>query len=215
MKLYGYFRSSAAFRVRIAFSLKGITPDDSIFVHLRQGEQRAPAYAAKNPQLLVPALEVDEGHVLAQSLAIMEYLDETWPQPPLLPLGAVARARVRALAMIAACEIHPLQNLRVLNHLRQSCGQDEAQATAWARHWNEVGLTAFEKSVAGHPDTGRYCHGDTPTLADICLVPQVFSAQRFGVDMAAYPTVMRIHQACMALPAFDQAQPAKQPDAEA
>jgi maleylacetoacetate isomerase len=144
----------------------------------------------------------------------MEYLDETWPQPPLLPLGAVARARVRALAMIAACEIHPLQNLRVLNYLRERCGQDEAQATAWARHWNEVGLTAFERSLAGHPDTGRYCHGDAPTLADTCLVPQVFSAQRFGVNMAAFPAVMRIHQACMTLPAFDQAQPAKQPDAE-
>jgi maleylpyruvate isomerase len=214
MKVYGYFRSSAAFRVRIALNLKGITPDDTAFVHLRKGEQRAPAYAAKNPQLLVPAIELDEGPVLAQSLAIMEYLDETWPQPPLLPLGAVGRARVRALAMIAACEIHPLQNLRVLSHLRQSCGLDETQAMAWARHWNEVGLTAFEKSLAGHPDTGRFCHGDAPTLADICLVPQVFSAQRFGLEMAAFPTVMRIHEACMMLAAFDLAQPSKQPDAE-
>ena len=214
MKLYGYFRSSAAFRVRIAFNLKRLVPDETAFIHLRRGEHSAPAYIATNPQGLVPALVLDDGSVLGQSLAIMEYLDETHPEPPLLPRDPVGRARVRAMAMICACEIHPLQNMRVLAYVRQSYGLDEAGSFAWARHWNEVGLAAFERSLAGHPSTGRFAHGDRPGLADACLVPQVFSAQRFSVDLAAYPTVLRIHQSCMALPAFDLAQPSKQPDAE-
>jgi maleylacetoacetate isomerase len=214
MKFFGYFRSSAAFRVRIAFNLKGVTPDETAFIHLRRGEHSAPGYLATNPQGLVPALVLDDGSVLGQSLAIMEYLEETHPEPPLLPRDPAGRARVRAMAMICACEIHPLQNMRVLAYVRANYGLDEAGSFAWARHWNEVGLAAFERSLAGHPSTGRFTHGDRPGLADACLVPQVFSAQRFSVDLAAYPTVMRIHQACMALPAFELAQPAKQPDAE-
>ena len=214
MKFFGYFRSSAAFRVRIAFNLKGIAPDETAYVHLRRGEHGAPGYITTNPQGLVPALMLDDGSVLGQSLAIIEYLDETHPEPPLLPRDAGGRARVRAMAMLCACEIHPLQNLRVLSYLRQTYGLDEAASFAWARHWNEDGLAALERSLAGHSSTGRFAHGDRPGLADACLVPQVFSAQRFGVALAAYPTVMRIHQACMALPAFDLAQPSKQPDAE-
>lgn len=213
MKLYGYFRSSAAFRVRIALNLKGIVYDND-FRHLRKGEHLSAEYAAINPQKLLPALQLDDGQILSQSLAICEYLDETHPQPPLLPSDPVGRARVRSLAMIPACEIHPLQNLRVLAYVRQTYGQDEAGSFAWGRHWNEVGLAAFEQSVAGNKATGRFCHGDTPGLADIYLVPQILGAKRFGVDLAKFPTLTRIADACMALPAFDKAQPAKQPDAE-
>ncbi|HEX2886935.1 maleylacetoacetate isomerase [Vineibacter terrae] len=214
MKFYGYFRSSAAFRVRIAMNLKGIAPELA-FVHLRRQEQVAPAYTRVNPQQLVPALVLDDGTALAQSLAILEYLEETHPEPPILPRDPVGRARVRSLAMIPACEIHPIQNLRVLGYLGTACGQDEAGKQAWARHWIDVGFTAYEASVAGHPQTGRFSHGDAPTIADMCLVPQVFNARRFGNDLTRYPTLMRIFEACMAVPAFDQAQPAKQPDAEA
>ncbi|TXL74296.1 maleylacetoacetate isomerase [Vineibacter terrae] len=214
MKFYGYFRSSAAFRVRIAMNLKGVAPEFA-FIHLRRQEQVAPAYTRVNPQQLVPALVLDDGTALAQSLAILEYLEETHPEPPILPRDPVGRARVRSLAMIPACEIHPIQNLRVLGYLGTACGQDEAGKQAWARHWIDVGFTAYEASVAGHPQTGRFSHGDAPTIADMCLVPQVFNARRFGNDLTRYPTLMRIFEACMAVPAFDQAQPAKQPDAEA
>ena len=207
MKLHGYFRSSAAFRVRIAFNLKGIAYEDA-FHHLRKGEHLKPEYAAINPQKLLPALQLDDGTVLTQSLAIMEYLDETHPEPPLLPRDAIGRARVRALAMIPACEIHPL-------HVRDTYGQDEAGSFAWARHWNEVGLQAYEDMLTRTVGTGRFSHGEAPGLADTCLVPQVIGAKRFSVDLARFPTVMRVFDACMSLDAFDRAQPAKQPDAEA
>lgn len=213
MKFYGYFRSSAAFRVRIAMNIKGIAPQLA-FIHLRRQEQTAPAFTRINPQQLVPALVLDDGAVIAQSLAILEYLEETHPEPPILPKDPFGRARVRSLAMIPACEIHPIQNLRVLGHLGTACGQDDAGKQAWARHWIDVGFSAYEASVAGDPRTGRCSHGDTPTIADMSLVPQVFNARRFGVDMSAYPTIVRIFDACMALPAFDLAQPSKQPDAE-
>ncbi|WP_255468696.1 maleylacetoacetate isomerase [Reyranella sp. CPCC 100927] len=213
MKFYGYFRSSAAFRVRIAMNLKGITPDLA-FIHLRRQEQTSPDYTRINPQQLVPTLVLDDGTALAQSLAILEYIEETHPEPPILPKDPAGRARVRSLAMIPACEVHPIQNLRVLGYLGQACGQDEAGKQAWARHWIDVGFTAYEASVAGHPKTGRFSHGDTPTIADMCLVPQVFNAKRFGNDLAKYPTLMRIFDTCMAHPAFDRAQPSQQPDAE-
>ena len=214
MKLHGYFRSSAAFRVRIALNLKGITYDNA-FRHLRKGEHLTADFAAINPQKLLPALELDDGSVLTQSLAIVEYLDETHPKPPLLPGDALDRARVRSLAMIPACEIHPLQNLRVLKHVREAYGQDEAGSFAWARHWNEVGLQAYEDTLAAGPSgPGRFSHGDTPTLADICLVPQVFGAKRFGVELGRYGRVMRVYDACMAMEAFERAQPSRQPDFE-
>ncbi|HJQ60953.1 MAG TPA: maleylacetoacetate isomerase [Vineibacter sp.] len=213
MKLYGYFRSSAAFRVRIALNLKGVKPELA-FIHLRRDEQTAPAYTRINPQQIIPALVLDDGTAFGQSLAILEYLEETHPEPPILPKDPAGRARVRSLAMIPACEIHPIQNLRVLNYIGANYGQDEAGRQAWGRHWIDVGFTAYEASVAGHPKTGRFSHGDSPTVADMCLVPQVFNARRFGNDLSKYPTLMRIFDTCMALPAFDQAQPSKQPDAE-
>ena len=214
MKLIGYFRSSAAFRVRIALNLKGIVVAHESR-HLRKGEQAAPDYAALNPQKLVPALVLDSGEVLTQSLAIVEYLVETHPEPPLLPRDAVGRARVRALAQIVASDIHPIQNLRVMAYLREQFGQTEESAFAWSRHWIETGFAAYEATVTDDRRTGTYSHGETPTLADLCLVPQVFNAGRFKVDMARFPTIRRIFDACMALPAFDAAQPSRQPDAEA
>jgi len=212
MKLHSYFRSSAAFRVRIALNLKGV-PYDMAFVHIAKGEHRQPAYGALNPQALVPTLDVD-GNLLTQSLAIMEYLDETHPQPPLLPSDPLARARVRSLSLLIACEIHPVNNLRVLQHLKRSLGQSEEQVNAWYRHWIADGLAKFEAQLAGTPGTGRFCHGDIPGMADCCLVPQVFNAQRYQCDVASYPTTMRVFSECMKLAAFDRAQPAKQPDAE-
>jgi maleylacetoacetate isomerase len=213
LKLHGYFRSSAAFRVRIALNLKGLKYEGS-FHHLRKGEHLKPDYAAINPQKLLPTLQLDDGALLTQSLAIMEYLEETHPIPPLLPKKPVERARVRSLAMIPACEIHPLQNLRVLKHVRETYGQDEAGSFAWARHWNEVGLQAYEDMLTRTAGTGRYSHGDMPSLADTCLVPQVIGARRFSVDLSRYPTLMRIFDECMKHPAFDKAQPSKQPDFE-
>jgi maleylacetoacetate isomerase len=213
MKLIGYFRSSAAFRVRIGLNLKGIAVAHAAR-HLRKGEQATPDYVAINPQKLVPTLVLDSGEVLTQSLAILEYLEETHPEPPLLPKDAVGRARVRALALITTADIHPIQNLRVMAYLRDKFGHTEESAFAWSRHWIETGFEAYEASVANDPRTGTFSHGDRPTLADLCLVPQVFNAQRFKVDMAKYPTIQRIHTACMKHPAFDAAQPAKQPDAE-
>ena len=211
MKLYTYFRSSAAYRVRIALNLKDIAYEPA-FVHLAKGEHRKPEYAALNPQGLVPALE-DAGRLLNQSLAIIEYLDESRPFPPLMPKEAFARARVRSLALLVACEIHPLNNLRALQHLKRSLGQTDEQANGWYRHWIADGLSRLEAELA-NPATGRFSHGDTPTLADCCLVPQVFNAQRYQCDTTAYPTVMRINDECMKLDAFQRAQPGKQPDAE-
>ena len=214
MKLYDYFRSSAAYRVRIALNLKGIRPDERMFVHLRMGNQRAQDYLALNPQGLVPALALDDGHVLTQSLAIVEYLDETHPEPPLLPRDPTARARVRAIALTIACEIHPLNNLRVLNYLIGTMGVSREQKDGWYRYWIDVGFEALEKMLERDSATGRHCHGDQPTLADICLVPQIANARRFNIDMSPYPTLNRIEAACNALPAFADAAPARQPDAE-
>jgi maleylacetoacetate isomerase len=213
VKLYTYFRSSAAFRVRIALNIKGL-PYEPQFVHLPKGEHRAPAYASVNPQALVPTLEDGGGTRLTQSLAIMEYLEEQHPSPPLLPSDAIGRARVRSLALLVACEIHPLNNLRVLQHLRKALGQTEEQVNGWYLHWIADGLAKLEAELAGDARTGKFCHGDAPGIADCCLVPQVFNAQRFKADLTPYRNVVRIFDACMKLDAFDRAQPSRQPDAE-
>lgn len=213
MELYTYFRSSAAYRVRIALNLKGLSADYR-YVHLVKdgGEQHRPEYLAINPQGLVPAL-VDQGQVLTQSLAIIEYLEETHPAPPLLPRDALGRARVRALALLVACEIHPLNNQRILKYLEQELGKDQESRNRWYRHWVIEGFNALEKLLAGNPATGKFCHGDQPSVADICLVPQVFNAQRFSVDLSPYPTITRINARCLALPAFAGAAPGQQADA--
>lgn len=211
MRLHGFFRSSAAYRVRIGLNLKGLAYDNA-FVHLRKGEQSAPAFLAINPQGLVPVLE-DGAAVLSQSLAILEYLDETHPQPPFLPRDPPGRARVRALALVPACEIHPLNNLRVLNYLERDLALPADARTAWYHRWIAEGFTALERLLAD-PRTGAFCHGDTPGLADICLVPQVANALRFKCPLEAYPTIRRIYATCLDLPAFATAQPERQPDAE-
>jgi maleylacetoacetate isomerase/maleylpyruvate isomerase len=211
VRLYTYFRSSAAFRVRIALNLKGAAYEPQ-FVHLAKGEHLQPAYRTVNPQGLLPALQVD-GALLAQSLAIMEYLEETHPRPPLLPQDPLGRARVRGLSLIVACEIHPLNNPRVLKYVKNTLGHSQEEVDAWYRHWIADGLAKLQAEL-DRPGTGRYCHGDAPSMADCCLVPQIFNAQRFKCDLAPYPTVMRIFDACMQLDAFDRAQPGKQPDAE-
>jgi len=214
MRLYDYFRSSAAYRVRIALNVKGVKPDARTHVPLRKGGQRARDYLARNPQGLVPALELDDGRVLTQSLAIIEYLEETHPAPPLLPRDPAERVRVRGIALQIACDIHPLDNLRVLNYLIGTIGASREQKDAWYRHWIDVGFEALEKTLARDPATGRFCHGDTPTLADICLVPQIANARRFDIDLSSWPTLVRIESACSALPAFAEAAPERQPDAE-
>jgi maleylacetoacetate isomerase len=211
MKLYTAFRSSAAFRVRIALNLKGLAYEPA-FVHLGRGEHRRPEYAAINPQALVPAFETD-GVRLVQSLAIIEYLEQTHPLPPLLPEDAPGRARVRSISMLVACEIHPLNNLRVLQHLKRALAQSDDQVNAWYQHWIADGFQKLEAELA-RAAAGSFCHGDSPTMADCCLVPQVFNAQRYQCDTAPYPKVMRVFAECMKLDAFDRAQPAKQPDAE-
>jgi maleylpyruvate isomerase len=214
MKLYTYFRSSAAYRVRIALNLKGLDYE-ALPVHLLRngGEQLTDAYRAINPSALLPTLD-DDGAVIGQSLAIIEYLEETRPQVPLLPVASADRARVRALALTVAADTHPLGNLRVLKYLKHDLNVSEEVKLEWQRHWLRTGMATLETMLAGDARTGRYCHGDTPTLADCCLVPQVFGAQRFGVDLAPYPTVTRIHDACAGLPAFHQAHPSQQPDTE-
>ncbi|WP_323001560.1 maleylacetoacetate isomerase [Denitromonas sp.] len=214
MKLYTYFRSSAAYRVRIALNLKGL-PWEAAAVHLARdgGEQHSAAYRAVNPAELVPTLE-DRGATLTQSLAIIEYLDELRPQPALLPANLLARARVRAIAQAIACDIHPINNLRVLQYLTGTLGVSEDQKLAWYRHWVDTGLAAVEAMLADHPDTGQFCHGDTPGLADCCLVPQVYNARRFNCRLDHVPTVMRIVDACEGLPAFQAAAPGAQADAE-
>ena len=214
MKLYTFFRSSASYRVRIALNLKGVNYEQ-VPIHLRRGggEQFSAAYKAVNPQALVPALE-DSGRILTQSLAIMEYLEELYPNPPLLPPAAADRALVRSMALIIACEIHPIQNLRVLVHLKNDLKQSDDDLNLWARHWIGLGLSAVEQLVVSGPKRGKFCFGDTPTLADICLIPQLANARRFGCDLSVYPTLLQIETACNALPAFANAAPEKQPDAE-
>jgi maleylpyruvate isomerase len=211
MKLYSYHRSSAAYRVRIALNLKGIAYE-YVAVHLVKGEQRAEGYLAVSRQGLVPAV-VDEGATLTQSLAIIEYLDERYPQPPLLPAAPIERARVRAIALNIACEIHPLNNLRVLQYLSGVLGVGEDARNAWYRHWIDVGLAALEAQLAADPETGACCHGDTPTLADICLVPQLANARRYAIPLDSYPTLLRIDGNCRQLAAFAAALPDRQPDA--
>ncbi len=211
MKLYSYFRSSASYRVRIALALKGIA-HDAQYVNLPQAEHQTDQYRAVNAQGLLPALE-DAGHVLIQSLAIIEYLDERFPQPPLLPRDAVDRAYVRGLSQIVACEIHPLNNLRTLKYIRKTYGLDEEGVNRWYRHWIADGFGMLERYLGRERRSGKYCAGDAVTMADCCLVPQVFNAQRYHCDLQPYPTVTRIFDRCMTLDAFTTTQPAQQPDA--
>ena len=211
MQLYTYFRSSASYRVRIALNLKGLEARH-VPISLIKGEQRTETYHHLNPQDLVPSLVLDGGQVLTQSLAIIEYLDETHPTPPLLPTEALCRARVRALSQAVACEMAPLNNLRVLHYLTGEMGLSDDQKLQWYRHWIATGFTALEVMLQAE-ETGQFCHGDTPTLADCCLVPQVYNAERFECDLTPYPTIRRIHEACNTLPAFANAHPARQPDA--
>ncbi|WP_017772632.1 maleylacetoacetate isomerase [Paraburkholderia kururiensis] len=214
MQLYSYFRSSASYRVRIALNLKGL-PYDYVPIHLLRGggEQFSSAYRKLNHDAIVPTL-VDDGHALQQSLAIVEYLEETHPTPPLLPATAVDRAHVRSIALQIACEIHPLNNLRVLKYLKHTVGVTDDVKDAWYRHWVEAGFETLEARLAGDARTGKLCFGDTPTLADICLIPQVFNAQRFKVDTARFPTIQRIYDHAAQLDAFERAAPGQQPDSE-
>jgi maleylacetoacetate isomerase len=214
MKLYTFFRSSASFRVHIALNLKGLKYEQAP-IHLRRGggEQLSAAYKAINPQALVPALE-DGGKILTQSLAIIEYLEERYPQPPLLPRDPADKAVVRSMALIIACEVHPIQNLRVLQYVKREYNQSDEQVNRWAQHWIDLGLAALEQTIVAQARRGRFCFGDTPTLADICLVPQLGNARRYGCDLSPYPAIMEIEKNCMALPAFADAVPEKQPDAE-
>ena len=212
MKLDDYYRSSAAYRVRIALSYKGLAYTQHSR-HLRYGAQREAGYLARNPQGLVPALEVD-GVVLTQSLAIIEYLEETHPQPPLLPITALERARVRSLALQIACDLHPLNNLRVLKYLKNPLGHEQATVDAWYRHWVGLELGALETRLANDAASGQFCHGDQPSLADVCLVPQMYNARRLECDLSGFPILRRIDQSCRELPAFAQAAPERQADAE-
>jgi len=212
MKLYSYFRSSAAYRVRIALALKGLDYEYAS-IQIAKGKQFEPAYAAVNPQHLVPVLE-DERKLLYQSLAIIQYLDETYPEPRILPTDRFERNRVRSLALIIACEIHPLNNPRVLNYLTGKLGVSEDQKLEWYRHWVTMGFTPLETRLAHEAGTGRFCHGDTPGFADCVLVPQVANARRFKVDLEAFPTIQRIDAACRELEPFKQAAPENQPDAQ-
>jgi len=211
IKLYNYFRSSAAYRVRIALNLKNL-PYEYLPVHLVKGEQREERFRALNPQALVPLL-VDDGHAMTQSMAIIEYLDEKIPDPPLLPATPDARARVRSIAQAIACDIHPLNNLRVLKYLTGTLGASEDAKNAWYRHWVEIGLAALESQLAADKRTGAFCHGSTPTLADICLVPQLANARRSAIAIDPYPTLERIESHCLALDAFARVAPDRQPDA--
>jgi maleylpyruvate isomerase len=210
MKLHGYFRSSASYRVRIALNLKGLGADQLSY-HLRNGEQRAPAFLALNPQGLVPALQDDHGATLTQSLAIIEWLDETHPEPPLLPKDPLRRARVRAFAMALACDTHPVQNLKVLARLR-GLGLTEDQVKDWAAGVNREGLSACETLIANEP--GPFCFGAEPSIADLCLVPQLANARRFGVDVSAFPRLLKAEAAARSNKAFADAAPDRQPDAE-
>lgn len=211
--LHGYFRSSTSLRVRAALNYKGLAYDQ-VAHHLRKGEQRSQDYLAINPQGLVPALVTKEGTVISQSPAILEWLEEAHPEPPLLPSDPAGRARVRSLCAMIGCEIHPLNNLRVLNHIRSEFGADDEGVAKWFRHWVGETFVPLETRLASEPATGRFCHGDTPTLADIYLYAQFINNGRFGVDHAPFPTIRRIFEACDASEAFRDARPENQPDAE-
>lgn len=210
--LHGYFRSSAAYRVRIVLNLKGLAFETAP-VDLVAGEQRGDTFLADNPQGLVPMLVTDDGRRLTQSLAICEYLEECHPEPALLPETPSERARVRALAQLVACEMHPVNNLRVLKYLTGELGADEATKLAWYRHWVDTGFAALEPMLSREAGSGDFCHGDTPTLADACLVPQLFNAERFECDLAPYPRIRRIGENARKLAAFRHAAPGEQPDA--
>jgi maleylacetoacetate isomerase len=211
LRLFSYWRSSAAYRVRIGLALKGL-PYETVPVHLVRdgGEQHTAAYRETNPQELVPVLQ-HGNRLYRQSLAILEYLDETWPDTPLLPALARDRARVRALAQLVACDIHPLNNLRVLQYLEHEWNAPQPERDAWVRHWIELGFDAMEASLVDHPATGEFCEGDLPTLADCCLVPQLYNARRFGLDIARWPTIARIEAACLGWPASYPPRPARLP----
>jgi maleylpyruvate isomerase len=213
MMLHNYWRSSTSYRTRIVLNLKGLAYDYAAY-HLREGEQRGEKYLGLNRQGLVPSLELDDGQVLTQSLAIIAYLDEIHPEPPLLPADPLGRARVRAIADAIALDLHPINNLRILNYLRTNYGQDDEGVGRWFRHWTAECFGPLEADLASHAATGTFCHGETPTLADVCLVPQVANGGRFNVDMTPYPTINRIYEACMKVDAFARAAPGRQPDAE-
>jgi maleylacetoacetate isomerase len=212
MKLYTYYRSQASFRVRIALNLKGLKHEDT-FLHLEHGDQFRADYKTLNPQMVVPTL-IDGGNRLFQSLAILEYLEETHPNPPLLPKEPLARAWVRGLALINAADSHPLIVPRVRKYLTEVVHVSDAARLAWIQHWLDTGLAAMEQHLADHVQSGRFCHGDAPTVADICLVTQVTPAMMFKCALASYPRVMRVYESCMAIPAFADAHPSKQSDAE-
>ncbi|HET6603128.1 MAG TPA: maleylacetoacetate isomerase [Xanthomonadaceae bacterium] len=213
LKLYSYWRSSAAYRIRIALNLKGL-PHEIVPVHLASGggEQHSENFRILNPQEMVPVL-VDGNRIVRQSLAILEYLEESWPDPTLLPPGSRDRARVRGIAQLIACDIHPLNNLRVLQFFENIWSVPQPERVVWVRHWIEEGFRALEMILSDNPATGSFCEGDAPTIADVCLVPQVYNAERFGVDMTPYPTVARVNAECLKLPAFDSARPEVQADA--
>jgi maleylacetoacetate isomerase len=212
LRLFSYWRSSAAYRVRIGLNLKRL-PYETVPVHLVRngGEQHSPGFRETNPQQLVPVLQ-HGGRTIRQSMAILEYLDETWPDAPLLPAVSRDRARARSLAQAIGCDLHPLNNLRVLQYFEHTWGVPQAERDEWVRHWIVEGFDAIETMLDGHVATGAYCEGDTPTIADCCLIPQVYNARRFGVDVTRYPTIARIEAACLALPEFDAARPERQPD---
>ncbi|HEX3861158.1 MAG TPA: maleylacetoacetate isomerase [Stellaceae bacterium] len=212
MKFYTHYRSQASFRVRIAMNLKGIAHDDT-YLHLEKGDQFTTDYRAVNPQMVVPTV-IDGDTKLFQSLAILEYLEEKHPQPPILPADAASRAWVRGLALINIADAHPLVVPRIRHYLIDDLGLSQDQLMGWIRHWVGAGLAAMEGLLAAHPESGRFCHGDTPTIADIGLITQVTPAKTFGGDLSAYPRVMRVYDSCMAIPAFADAHPSKQPDAE-
>jgi maleylpyruvate isomerase len=212
MKLYGYFRSQATFRVRIALNMKGLKRED-VFLHLERGDQYAAEYQALNPQAVVPTL-IDGDIKLFQSMAILEYLEEKYPKPPLLPADPLARAWVRGFALINVADSHPLIVPRVRNYLTRVLKASEEQKLAWIQHWLGLGLQAMETLLGEHKSSGRFAHGDTPTIADICLVTQVTPAQVFKCKLEPYPKVMKVYEACMKLPTFAEAHPMKQPDAE-
>jgi maleylacetoacetate isomerase len=215
MKLYSFWRSLATFRVRIALNLKGLAPEEVVNIDLMKGEQCKPDFCAVNPQMVIPALVEDDGRILFQSLAILEYLDEIRPEPPLLPKDPFDRARVRALALIVACDAHPLVVPRVRNYLEHELKLDEPTRLKWIRHWSNQALIALETHLSRDPQTGRYCHGDQITMADICLVTHATGAKLFEVDLKPYPTVSRIVDECLKMDAFARAHPLKQPGAPA